>query len=78
MTRWVNGRPVRRYIKKTDRARGEALDCAVYSLAALMILGPSVFEHLEYWVAEKMKQEKDEPEQQPKEPPKREGWVNRW
>ncbi len=35
-------------------ASGEALDCAVYSLAALMILGPSVYERLEYWV-EKMR-----------------------
>ena len=50
VTRWNAGRPVRRYVKKTDRARGEALDCAAYSLAALMILGPSVYERLEYWV----------------------------
>ncbi len=54
VTRWVNGRPVRRYIKKTDRARGEALDCAVYSLAGLMILGPTVYERLEYWVKQAM------------------------
>ena len=45
---------MRRYVKETVRARGEALDCAVYSLAALMILGPSVYERLDYWV-EKMR-----------------------
>ncbi len=38
-TRYVNGRPVRRYVLK-EHERNEALDCAVYALAALIILGP--------------------------------------
>lgn len=38
-TRYVKGRPVRRYVLK-EHTRNEALDCAVYALAALIILGP--------------------------------------
>lgn len=86
VTRWNNGRPVRRYIKKTDRARGEALDCAAYSLAALMILGPTVYERLEYWV-EKMQVAGDNREPateaagaaaQPRRHVQRKNWVTNW
>ena len=38
-TRYVRGRPVRRYVLK-EHGRNKALDCAVYALAALIILGP--------------------------------------
>jgi phage terminase large subunit GpA-like protein len=38
-TRYVQGRPVRKYERKAH-LRGEALDCAVYAHAALLMLGP--------------------------------------
>lgn len=39
--KYRNGAPVRVWQKKTARARNEALDCRVYSLAALELLNPN-------------------------------------
>ena len=80
--RFEHGQRVRKY--KQVRPRNEAIDLGVYNFAALHWLGPAVLDHLKRWVhkidaeAEKMKKEQDEPEEQPKKPHPRKGWVNRW
>jgi phage terminase large subunit GpA-like protein len=72
---------VRRYEKVYER--NEALDCAVYARAALLILGP-LREQLGVLVDRLQPKgptpAPDAPKgvQVPKKPPKRGGWVNRW
>jgi phage terminase large subunit GpA-like protein len=40
-TEYRHGRPVRRWARRSDRRQPEALDCAVYSMAALAALQAS-------------------------------------
>jgi phage terminase large subunit GpA-like protein len=81
-TRFEKGRmAVRRYEKVYER--NEALDCAVYARAALLILGP-LREQLGVLVDRLQPKgptpAPDAPKgvQVPKKPPRRGGWVNRW
>jgi phage terminase large subunit GpA-like protein len=84
-TRYVNKRPVRRYEKVYER--NEALDCAVYALAALYLLGP-VRDQLDKEVAKLAALVKPKPSPAPLQgiqppsaahrPPSRGGFVNSW
>jgi phage terminase large subunit GpA-like protein len=80
-TQYRKGRPVRVWLK--IRTRNEALDCMVYSLAALQLLNPQ-WGHLRriYGKPEGKARRIEQPEglQLPKSmvQKKRRGWVDRW
>ncbi len=72
--RMVHGQVVKRFRREGSR-RNEAIDLEVLALAALHILGPTVREHLPYWV-EKVRKEGEAlggPRRQPPPPPPEEG-----
>lgn len=88
MTRFVKGRPVRRYEKPAHR-RNEALDLEVMNLAALISLGTPVIEALGVYVervqaegAKLRAEAEDKPATLPRaarpSPVRRGGWVNGW
>lgn len=78
VTRYVRGRPTRRY--EQTRPRNEALDLYVYNLAALTILGRGVQDRLAELAAQVAAEGAPESDEDtPQRPARRpSGWVNRW
>jgi phage terminase large subunit GpA-like protein len=85
VTRYVKGRPVRKY-EKPSHVRNEALDLEVYALAALFSRGPYLVESLGLWATSIAAEggevvPKPEEQEQPRERaqrPRGSQWVQGW
>ena len=81
--RYERGRTVRKYIKKTESARNEALDCRVYAYSALRLLNPN-FKKIKIRIdqtIEKLRtpsEEKTHDNIKSKKTARKKGFVNSW
>ncbi len=82
ITKYIQGRPARAWVKKSAGARTEALDCRAYALAAADILNTNLDR-----LAKRIEPKKPEPEPQPPPPqtvrrpappPRRGNWATGW
>lgn len=82
-TRYYRGRPVRRY-ERRGYIDAEALDCAVYAHAALLLLGPvrdrlgRIVEKLQEDAGEKEDGKSEAPKSRAQRRQSRRGWIDQW